>query len=79
LEGFAEIAESRQQTLKNLIEEIDQNRQFANLSSLIRLFVLEFYKEKVDRRTSEESAIRRSEASDRSSQDARSNLGKVME
>jgi predicted DNA-binding ribbon-helix-helix protein len=53
--ALAEIATSRQQTMKELIKEIDQNRQFANLSSLIRLFVLEFYKEKVNRPTSEES------------------------
>jgi predicted DNA-binding ribbon-helix-helix protein len=54
------IAKSHQQNLSHLIHEIDQNRQFANLSSAIRLFVLEFYKGQFDRqdRISEESAIR---------------------
>ena len=55
--ALAEIAETRQQTMKTLIEEIDQNRQFGNLSSVIRVFVLEFYKEKVNRPTSEESKV----------------------
>jgi predicted DNA-binding ribbon-helix-helix protein len=52
-----EIAESRKQPMKDLIEEIDRKRKFANLSSAIRLFVLQFYKDQFDRRRSEESKI----------------------
>jgi predicted DNA-binding ribbon-helix-helix protein len=55
--ALREISESRQQPLKNLIEEIDRDRQNANLSSAIRLFVLQFYKDQFDRQTSEESKI----------------------
>ena len=44
------IAKSHQQNLSHLIQEIDQNRQFANLSSAIRLFVLGFFKERQSRR-----------------------------
>ena len=52
-----EIAESRKQSLHHLIDEIDRDRQNANLSSAIRLFVLQFYKDQFDRRRSEESKI----------------------
>jgi predicted DNA-binding ribbon-helix-helix protein len=52
-----EIAESRKQSLQQLIEEIDRDRQNANLSSAVRLFVLQFYKDEFDRRVSEESKI----------------------
>jgi predicted DNA-binding ribbon-helix-helix protein len=52
-----EIAESRKQSLQQLIEEIDQDRQHANLSSTIRVFVLQFYKDQFDRLVSEESKI----------------------
>jgi predicted DNA-binding ribbon-helix-helix protein len=57
--ALAEIAETRQQTMKDLIEEIDQNRQLANPSSAIRLFVFQFYKDQFERqaRTSEHSKI----------------------
>jgi predicted DNA-binding ribbon-helix-helix protein len=43
-----EIAASRKQSLQHLIEEIDRDRQNANLSSAIRLFVLQFYKDEFD-------------------------------
>jgi predicted DNA-binding ribbon-helix-helix protein len=45
-----EIAESRKQSLQQLIEEIDRDRKLANanLSSAIRLFVLQFYKDEFD-------------------------------
>jgi predicted DNA-binding ribbon-helix-helix protein len=52
-----EIAKSRKQPVKDLIEEIERDRQFANLSSAIRLFVLQIYKDEFDRRRSEESKI----------------------
>jgi predicted DNA-binding ribbon-helix-helix protein len=52
-----EIAKSRKQPVKDLIEEIERHRQFANLSSAIRLFVLQVYKDEFDRRRSEENKI----------------------
>jgi predicted DNA-binding ribbon-helix-helix protein len=52
-----EIAKSRKQHLRHLIEEIDRDRQFGNLSSAIRLFVLQFYKDQFDRQRSEESKV----------------------
>jgi predicted DNA-binding ribbon-helix-helix protein len=54
-----EIAKSRKkQHLRHLIEEIDrEDRQFGNLSSAIRLFVLRFYKDQFDRQRSEESKV----------------------
>jgi predicted DNA-binding ribbon-helix-helix protein len=55
--ALREIAESRQQPIKALIEEIDRDRQFGNLSSAIRLFVLQFYKDQFDRQRSEESKV----------------------
>ena len=53
-----EIAESRQQTMYQLIEEIDQDRQHANLSSAIRVFVLQFYKDQFDRLVSKRARSR---------------------
>ena len=38
-----EIAASRQTTCSGLLSEINERRQSANLSSAIRLFVLQFY------------------------------------
>jgi predicted DNA-binding ribbon-helix-helix protein len=54
------IAKTHQQSLQQLIEEIDRDRTFSNLSSAIRLFVLGFYKGKFDHedRISEKSAIK---------------------
>ena len=43
--SLREIAHERSQTLSGLVANIDANRQFSNLSSAIRLFVLEFYKD----------------------------------
>jgi predicted DNA-binding ribbon-helix-helix protein len=39
-----EIARGRHMTLSELISTIDSERQLGNLSSAIRLFVLEFYR-----------------------------------
>jgi predicted DNA-binding ribbon-helix-helix protein len=45
-----DIAYERRVTLSYLVASINSNRrQFTNLSSAIRLFVLEFYKEQVAR------------------------------
>ena len=59
-QSLKQIAESRKQSRYHLIEEIDRDRTFSNLSSAIRLFVLGFYKGKFDHedRISEKSAIK---------------------
>jgi predicted DNA-binding ribbon-helix-helix protein len=44
------IAHERGESISHLVTGINGNRrQFANLSSALRLFVLEFYKEQLDR------------------------------
>jgi predicted DNA-binding ribbon-helix-helix protein len=45
--GLKEIAHSRRMTLSDLVGEIDAQRGHANLSSAIRLFVLEFYRSQI--------------------------------
>jgi hypothetical protein len=44
LEGLKEIAGKRLVTLSTLVDTIDAQRQQGNLSSALRLFVLEFYR-----------------------------------
>jgi predicted DNA-binding ribbon-helix-helix protein len=41
-----DIAHTRRLTLSKLVAEIDQTRQHANLSSALRVFVLEYFREK---------------------------------
>jgi predicted DNA-binding ribbon-helix-helix protein len=48
--GLREIADRRGDTLSELITAIDADRQHANLSSAIRLFVLRFYRDRQGRR-----------------------------
>ena len=43
-QGLRDIAASRQVTLSRLVAGIDTERQHGNLSSAIRLFVLDHYK-----------------------------------
>jgi len=43
--SFREIAQSRQATLSTLLASIDSERYHGNLSSAIRLFVLDYYRE----------------------------------
>ena len=45
--GMKEISGLRGMTLSELVGEIDNNRQQGNLSSAIRLFVLDYYRNKV--------------------------------
>ena len=45
--GLKEIAGRRLMTLSNLVESIDTQRQQGNLSSALRLFVLEFYRSQI--------------------------------
>ena len=42
--GMKEISELRDMTLSQLVGEIDTNRQQGNLSSAIRLFVLDYFR-----------------------------------
>jgi predicted DNA-binding ribbon-helix-helix protein len=44
--GLKEIASHRDTTLSNLVSEIDTDRHHGNLSSAIRLFVLDHYRER---------------------------------
>jgi predicted DNA-binding ribbon-helix-helix protein len=43
-EGLKEIAKAKRQSLSDLVSGIDTDREHANLSSAIRLFVLNHYK-----------------------------------
>lgn len=43
-QGLKEIAHSRRMTLSDLVSTIDSDRQHGNLSSAIRLFVLDHYR-----------------------------------
>lgn len=45
--GMKEISGLRSRTLSELVGEIDSNRQHGNLSSAIRLFVLDYFKNRV--------------------------------
>jgi predicted DNA-binding ribbon-helix-helix protein len=42
--GLKEIAGGRDMTLSDLVSSIDSDRRHGNLSSAIRLFVLDFYR-----------------------------------
>ena len=42
--GLKEIASGRDMTLSDLVAAIDSERQHGNLSSAIRLYVLDFYR-----------------------------------
>lgn len=42
--GMKEISGQRDMTLSELVGEIDKNRQQGNLSSAIRLFVLDYFR-----------------------------------
>ena len=46
-EGLKEIARERHTLLSGLVAAIDSDRQNANLSSAIRLFVLDFYRAQI--------------------------------
>ena len=43
-QALHEIADTRRVPLKSLLDEIDLKRQTANMSSHIRLFVLDYYR-----------------------------------
>jgi predicted DNA-binding ribbon-helix-helix protein len=52
--GLKEIARRRQMTMSDLVGEIAAQRQHSNLSSALRLFVLEFYRKQAARRDARE-------------------------
>jgi predicted DNA-binding ribbon-helix-helix protein len=47
--GLKEIVRERHVTLSELVAEIDAQRQLGNLSSALRLFVLDFYRTQLSR------------------------------
>jgi predicted DNA-binding ribbon-helix-helix protein len=53
-EGLKVIARERHMSLSDLVTAIDTDRQHGNLSSALRLFVLEFYRGKVSAKLGEE-------------------------
>jgi predicted DNA-binding ribbon-helix-helix protein len=48
--ALKDIAHERHETLRHLISSIDADRQSTNLSSVLRVFILEFYKAQIARR-----------------------------
>ena len=46
--GMKEISEERSMTLSELVDEIDRKRQQGNLSSAIRLFVLDHFRTRAE-------------------------------
>ena len=53
--ALKEVAAHRDMTVSELVEAIDANRRHANLSSAIRLFVLDVYLDQLDRIAKKES------------------------
>ncbi len=53
--GMKEISSQRDMTLSELVGEIDSNRQQGNLSSAIRLFVLDYFRSRATPSGSEDS------------------------
>jgi predicted DNA-binding ribbon-helix-helix protein len=56
--GLKEIANGRDMTLSDLVAAIDSERQHGNLSSAIRLFVLDFYRNRLSDHNDERDAAR---------------------
>ena len=60
--GIKEIASGRNMTLSDLVTTVDSDRQQGNLSSAIRLFVLDFYRNQLadvkDRRDDAEGHLK---------------------
>ena len=55
-QGLKEIAVEREMTLSDLVAAIDTGRQHGNLSSAIRLFVLDFYRSQLESEETEPKA-----------------------
>jgi predicted DNA-binding ribbon-helix-helix protein len=56
--GLKEIAGTRDMTLSELVAFIDSERQHGNLSSAIRLFVLDHYRSQINESKSERNSTR---------------------
>ena len=56
--GLKEIAGERNMTLSELVASIDSDRRHGNLSSAIRLFVLDYYRCQINDVIAERSATR---------------------
>jgi predicted DNA-binding ribbon-helix-helix protein len=54
-EGLKEVARERELPLNTLITDIHKRRQHANLSSVIRLFVLDHYRKLVSRKINDQA------------------------
>ncbi len=52
--GLKEIAGGRDMTLSDLVSTIDSDRRHGNLSSAIRLFVLDYYRSQIPGHQSEQ-------------------------
>ena len=65
-----EICKERGLTLSDLVSEIDGNRQHGNLSSAIRLFVLDYYRAQIPGHQSEQHGTPREIMGVRSTQPA---------
>ena len=57
--SLREIAKARHQTVSHLVSSINAERQHANLSSAVRLFVLGFYRNQLAAQPSSVDQIRR--------------------
>ena len=55
--GLKEIAGGRHMTLSDLVGAIDAQRQHGNLSSALRLFVLDFYRGKAAEKLGDEMVV----------------------
>jgi predicted DNA-binding ribbon-helix-helix protein len=55
--GLHKIAHERDMGVNRLIASIDRDRQFANLSSTIRLFVFEYYRDQREREQAVSAAV----------------------
>lgn len=51
------IAATRNMTLSDLLAEIDSERRQGNLSSAVRLFVLDYYRDKVEAKPANQVAL----------------------
>ena len=56
--SLKDIADDRNVTLSDLVSSIDTDRQHGNLSSAIRLFVLDYYRSQIGEDTRERSLPR---------------------
>ena len=56
--GLKEIADERSMTLSDMVANIDSQRRHGNLSSAIRLFVLDYYRSQLAPSTAHSDAMR---------------------